>query len=235
MSDKECNAYLASIDVAVKKAAGKVWVDTFVAKKTREDNPGYFGAVRQLMEEVDAKAYDYSIISNVDLTLEEDFFINLTAYDCPEDTGWIAPCIWSQLEGRDRNPQRTTRPTHMKMRILKAFYQYPLLDSIYQYTVYRRKKYNRSAAPGIIYAGHGSLIILTQKYFLKCGKIDYPIFLFCEELYLAENCRRAGLTVRYEPSIHVNDKEHVSTGKMPHSLYCKHNMTAMNYIIGKYY
>ena len=235
LSDKERDTYLASIDVAVKRAADKVCVDIFVANKTKEDNPGYFGAVKQLMEDMDVTAYDYSIISNVDLTLAEDFFINLASYDCLENTGWIAPRIWSQLEGRDRNPQRMTRPTRRKMQILKAFYQYPLLDTIYHHTVYRRKKYNRQENPGIIYAGHGSLIILTKSYFEKCGKIDYPVFLFCEELYLAENCRQADLTVRYEPSIQVYDKEHVSIGKMPHHLYCKHNLTAMNYIMGKFY
>jgi hypothetical protein len=61
------------------------------------------------------------------------------------------------------------------------------------------------------------------------------MFLFCEELYLAESCRRAGLTVKYEPSIVVYDKEHVSIGKMPHSLYCKYNLKAMKYIIENFF
>lgn len=234
-SDKERDAYLTSIEAAAKKAGEEVQVDTFVANNTEADNPGYFGAVKKLMQDVNVAEYDYAIVSNVDLTLAEDFFINLAAYDCPEDTGWIAPRIWSQLEGRDRNPQRLARPTRRKMQILKAFYQYPLLDTIYHHTAYRRKKYNTQAEPGTIYAGHGSLIILTNHYLQKCGKIDYPIFLFCEELFLAENCRQAGLTVRYEPSIQVNDKEHVSIGKMPHSVYCQHNLKAMNYIIKKFF
>lgn len=234
-SDKERDAYLTSIEAAAKKAGEEVQVDTFVANNTEADNPGYFGAVKKLMQDVNVAGYDYAIVSNVDLTLAEDFFINLAAYNCPEDTGWIAPRIWSQLEGRDRNPQRLARPTRRKMQILKAFYQYPLLDTIYHHTAYRRKKYNTQAEPGTIYAGHGSLIILTKHYLQKCGKIDYPIFLFCEELFLAENCRQAGLTVRYEPSIQVNDKEHVSIGKMPHSVYCQHNLKAMNYIIKKFF
>ena len=234
-SDKERDAYLTSIEAAAKKAGEEVQVDTLVANNTEADNPGYFGAVKKLMQDVNVAEYDYAIVSNVDLTLAEDFFINLAAYDCPEDTGWIAPRIWSQLEGRDRNPQRLARPTRRKMQILKAFYQYPLLDTIYHHTAYRRKKYNTQAEPGTIYAGHGSLIILTKHYLQKCGKIDYPIFLFCEELFLAENCRQAGLTVRYEPSIQVNDKEHVSIGKMPHSVYCQHNLKAMNYIIKKFF
>lgn len=235
LSDKERDIYLASIDIAAKKAQGEVNVEVFVANNNEKDNPGYFGAIKKLMQNVDIDTYDYAIISNVDLTLDEDFFVKLAAYNCAENTGWIAPSIWSRLEGRDRNPARTERPSYKKMLILKSFYQYPILDTIYHKTAYRRKKYNTKSTAGTIYAGHGSLIILTRQYFKKCGKIDYPMFLFCEELYLAESCRQAGLTVKYEPSIVVYDKEHVSIGKMSHSLYCKYNLKAMKYIIERFF
>ena len=234
-SDKEREAYLTSVDTAVKKAANEVTVDVFVANNTKDDNPGYFGAIKRLMDDLDVTSYDYTIISNVDLAVEEDFFLKLANYKCDKHTGWIAPQIWSQLEGRDRNPQRLERPTLKKMKILKAFYQYPILDTLYHQTVYRRKRYHAEAPAGTIYAGHGSLIILTKAYFQKYRIIDYPMFLFCEELFLAENCRKAGLKVVYEPSIKVSDKEHVSVGKMSHKDYCRHNLAAMNYILQNFY
>lgn len=234
-SDKERDAYLASIDTAKRKASDQVHVDVYMADNTTEDNPGYFGAINRLMQKVEITDYDYSIISNVDLILEEDFFQKLADYEGPEDTGWIAPRIWSELEQRDRNPARLFRPSLRKMKILRAFYQYPILDTIYHHTVYRRKKYYAKSPSGTIYAGHGSLIILTKSYFSRCGIIDYPMFLFCEELYLAENCRKAGLKVVYEPSIKVIDKEHVSIKKMSHRDYCRHNLKAMNYILSIFY
>ena len=52
-SDKERDQFLASINYAAKKAGDKVRVDTFVANNTKEDNPGYFGAIKQLMQDVD--------------------------------------------------------------------------------------------------------------------------------------------------------------------------------------
>ena len=113
-SDKERDRYLASVQQAADKAADKVNVDVFVANNTKENNPGYFGSVKQLMQDVDLTAYDYSIISNVDLMMEEDFFIKLTAYDCAETTGWIAPQIWSRLEERDRNPKILSRYSDRK-------------------------------------------------------------------------------------------------------------------------
>jgi GT2 family glycosyltransferase len=226
--------YRQSLNKAVEKAKGKICLDFFVAHNSKGNNPGYFGAIKRLMADVDIKEYDYTIISNVDLTVEEDFFLKLADYTCDENIGWIAPQIWSNLEKRDRNPKILERYSQRKLNILKLFYQFPILDTLYTHTIYRQKKFESHPA-GRIYAGHGSFIILTREYFKRCGKIDYPVFLFCEEIYLAEMCQKAGLNVEYEPSIKVIDTEHASTGKMKHSFYCRCNYEAMQYIIKNFY
>jgi len=233
-SDHERDLYLSTIRNAAQKASNIVDVDVFVSNNTKEDNPGYFGAIKRLMQQVDVNNYDYSIISNVDLMLEEDFFQKLADYICSEDTGWIAPQIWSNLEERDRNPKVLNRYSLKKLQILRTFYQFPILDTLYTSTFYKKKKYESHQA-GQIYAGHGSFIILTRRFFELCGKIDYPVFLFCEEIYLAEMCRKAGLKVLYEPSLIVKDTEHASTGRMNHGFYCRCNYEAMQYIIKKFY
>ena len=233
-SDKERDHYLSSIQQAADKAADRVSVDVFVANNTQENNPGYFGSVKQLMQDVDQTAYDYSIISTVDLTIEENFFIKLADYVCAGTTGWIAPQIWSRLEERDRNPKILNRYSLRKLQILKTFYQFPLLDTLYTRTFYRSKKFKHHPA-GEIYAGHGSFIILTRRYFQQCGSINYPVFLFCEEIYLAEQCRQKGLQVLYEPNLKVTDTEHASTGQMRHSFYCRCNYEAIRYIIKNFY
>ena len=233
-SDHERDLYLSTIRNAAQKASNIVDVDVFVSNNTKEDNPGYFGAIKRLMQQVNAKDYDYSIISNVDLMLEENFFQKLADYNCSEDTGWIAPQIWSNLEERDRNPKVLNRYSLKKLQILRTFYQFPILDTLYTSTFYKKKKYESHQA-GQIYAGHGSFIILTRRFFELCGKIDYPVFLFCEEIYLAEMCRKAGLKVLYEPSLIVKDTEHASTGRMNHGFYCRCNYEAMQYIIKTFY
>ena len=233
-SDKELERYEASLRKAAEAAKGAIELDIFVARNTKEDNPGYFGGVKRQMEQVDVETYDYCIISNVDLTVEEDFFVKLAAYDCPKNAGWIAPQIWSQLEGRDRNPGRMERPSLRKLQMLRTCYRIPILDTLYRRTLYRRKRYQSHPA-GRIYAGHGSFIILTKRYFEKCGKIDYPVFLFCEELFLAENCRKANLRVEYVPTLRINDSEHVSIGKMPHDIYCRYNYEAVQNIIKTFF
>jgi len=233
-SDNELETYRQSLEKASNKAGEKIDLDIFVAKNTKENNPGYFGAIKKLMQNVDIKSYHYFIISNVDLTVEENFFIKLADYNCTENIGWIAPQIWSAQESRDLNPKIQSRYPYYKIRALQFLHKHPYLHNIYSKTLYKRKRVHSSEERNI-YAGHGSFIILTKEYVEECGIIDYPIFLFCEELYLAESCRKSNLFVKYVPNLKVYDREHVSTSHMPVKEYSYQNYNAVSYIINKFY
>lgn len=246
--------YLDSICVAVKEAEGAMEVNVFVGDNTEKypqditydtnliqirvfpfhQNLGYFGAISKMMQQVDITVYDYSVISNVDLILDKDILIKLAEYPNNATTGWIAPQIWSQQERRDRNPKIMSRYSLSKLQKLQTLFKYPLLYALYTMTLYRRKKFQSHSA-GVVYAGHGSFIILTRQFMEKCGPVDYPVFLFCEEIYIAEMCRQHQLTVEYLPTLKVNDMEHASTGHIPNRLYCRLNYDAISYIISRFY
>ena len=178
--------------------------------------------------------YDFVIISNVDVVMEEDFFVQLMHTAVDDSTGWIAPQIYADAEHRDRNPKSMRRYAKKKLQVLKIKFRFPLVNWIYNHTLYQSKKLV-SHDRGEIYAGHGSFIILTQEFFKRCGIIDYPVFLFCEEIYLGELCQQQHLKVVYEPSIRVNDAEHASTGTFRRGRYCRYNYEALNYILRTYY
>ena len=120
------------------------------------------------------------------------------------------------------------------LKILKTIFHYPLVWDLKRRITSRQKKWETHPA-GEIYGGHGSFIILTKRYFERCGVIDYPVFLFCEEIWLGEQCRKAGLKVMYEPTLKVSDAEHASTGRMKLSYYCHLNEEALQYIIRTFY
>ena len=61
-SDKELDYYRQSLNKAVEKAKDEICLDFFVAHNSKENNPGYFGAIKRLMTDVDIKEYDYTII-----------------------------------------------------------------------------------------------------------------------------------------------------------------------------
>ena len=233
-SDVELERYKASLRKAAEKAGDEIELSIFVSQNTEEDNPGYFGGIRRAMLQTNVLDYDYGIISNVDLTVEEDFFVKLLAYDCAEDTGWIAPQIWSAQEGRDRNPKILSRYPLKTLKILKTIFRFPPVWALKR-SITARQKRGETHPAGEIYGGHGSFIILTHQYFKRCGVIDYPVFLFCEEIWLGEQCRKAGLKVMYEPNLLVSDAEHASTGRMKLRYYCHLNEMALDYIIRTFY
>lgn len=197
-------------------------------------NLGYFGAIRYMMEIMSPLQFDYSIISNVDLSIDSTFFNTLSGMKIDCNVGWIAPQIYSKTEQRDRNPKIINRYPLKKLKILKLFFKYPVLYNLYTHTIYKSKKLAKHENMDI-YAGHGSFIILTKEYFKRCGIIEYPVFLFCEEIYLGELCQKSKLRVIYDQSLVVYDSEHVSTGNFKNSNYCKLNFHALDYIIQHFY
>lgn len=245
--------YLSSIDKTID--AEKVTLTVFLADNTTKksidikyktekfklvvykfNNVGYFGAIRKMMIKNDPTLYDYSIISNVDLFLDENIFKSLTGITITEKIGWIAPQIFSLKEERDLNPAIINRYSPFKLKILKFSYRHPRILQLYKNVLYRNKKSHFVSYPRMnIYAGHGSFIILTKEYFKKCGIINYPVFLYDEELYLGEECKRNGLKVIYIPSLKVFDCENVSTSKLSSNFYCKCNIEGLTYIIKNYY
>ncbi|MBO4718248.1 MAG: hypothetical protein J5658_00100 [Prevotella sp.] len=198
------------------------------------DNKGYFGAIGFLMKEFDPQEYYYSIISNVDVLLTDNFFLKLSNFKCDTAVGWVAPSIYSERHQFDWNPQAMQRYSLRKLKILRFLFKHPQLLQLKK-KIFHEFKDIKKHSSGDIYAGHGSFIILPKVYFIKCGIINYPVFLFEEEIYLAEECRKHGLKVVYYPQLKVLDIGGVSTGKIPSLQYCSHYIEALNYIISHYY
>ena len=259
----ELKTYLSSLDVAAAKSTTNLNVDVYIIDNTELNiesvdyldsyaninctlfpfhmNLGYLGGVKEGMKCVDINTYDFVAITNVDLSVSDDAFRNLADMKVDCNVGWIATAILSKKENRDRNPGVLSRYSRRKLLMLKFKFDYPIVDFIYNQTFYKRKRLRKKYSAMDIYAGHGSFILLTRAYFEKCGMIDYPIFLFGEELYLAEECRKHTLRVIYRPEICIYDSEHVSTSKLKKSLpfkktfYYQCNSNAIDYILANYY
>ena len=219
------------------------------AETTHYDNPGYLPAALKTVYSEDYASYDYIIISNVDVTLDETFFTALRDLKPDPDTVWIAPFIWSPSEHRDVNPKIQERYTKKRLRLLRLFFRFPLVWYTYSKSVYRLRKGNQgdnsasdisltshhSPLTSNIYAGHGSFMIFRPAIFQQEPPLNYPVFLFCEEIFMAEMARRIGKKTTHCPSVKVWDCEHASTGLMGLWRYCKYNHDALSYIIKHFY
>lgn len=201
-------------------------------------NIGYLPALEYLMSQspgLREGMFDFVIFSNVDVQVAKDFFTRLAAVSLPPDTGWIAPAIESEYEGRDRNPGMIRRPTRCRLELCRIMFRFPFLYRWYHHRVYLRSCSSGKAAADIIYAGHGSFMIFTRAFMMNYPAISYPAFLFCEEIFMAELLRRCGLKCVYRPEIRITDLDHVSTSKMDSGTYFRARRQSLGAVIGMFF
>jgi GT2 family glycosyltransferase len=188
-------------------------------------NLGYFGGARYGLS-LFLKSNplpDWVVVSNVDLRMADPSFLErLAPLGSVLNLGAVAPSIRSSLTGNDQNPFMRVRPSVYRMHFYKWLSRNWLILNTYEllgFLFHRmrgslaRVRPNSSSLQSRekIYAPHGSFLILARTYFDRGGTLDFPQFLFGEEVYIAEQMRRLGLEVLYEPSLQVTHQEHQST------------------------
>lgn len=191
-------------------------------------NRGYFGAARFAFDHYLARAHnlpDWVIVCNHDVVIEDgDFFLKLFAFD-PGSMGIIAPRIQTLPGKVDQNPFMQNRPGWLRWTTLRLIFSSYRVAAVWQWLAGRKRavrslmvarlrslSLNRAGRRARIYAPHGAFFIFSRKYFEAGGYLDGNLFLYGEEISVAEICRSLRLPVVYEPSLAVLHEEHASTG-----------------------
>jgi GT2 family glycosyltransferase len=185
-------------------------------------NLGYFGAANWALREylLDRQMPDWVVVSNVDIRIEDAaFFDGLNELQGCE-AAVVGPAIWSDRVNRSTNPQYERRPSAAKMRWLAQIFGNMLTMNLYflaAYAKYGLMRWRPAApivetAPRAVYSVHGSCLLFSRRYFESGGSLEYPCFLFGEEIFVAETARRLGLGVVYHPGMRVSHRDHATTG-----------------------
>lgn len=66
----------------------------------------------------EATSYDFVIISNVDLLLSENFFIELNDINNSK-AGWVVPSVYTIGTQKNENPFMLVRPTRLKIIVIR--------------------------------------------------------------------------------------------------------------------
>ena len=214
----------------------------FKLEYLKNNNIGYFPAFTAAVNKVEKDDFDYIIISNVDLKLGGSFFNELEAINFSDSVGVIAPAIVSLNDGRDLNPKILERPSKKKLLQLKNLFSIPYFFRFYV-CIARLKEFikakkvvkNNFTPSEHIYAPHGSFIIFTKSYFSIEGSINYPRFLFGEEVFVAEEAINHKLKVIYENRLKVYDIEHGSTSLKNANFLAKHHVLSYKFLLNKYF
>jgi GT2 family glycosyltransferase len=224
-------------------------------------NLGYFGgAALGLREYVGAHGWpDWVMVANVDIEFRDpDLLRRLLDLPWPDNLGIVAPSIWSRKSLRDLNPRLVRRPRRATMKFYKLIFANVVTLNLYEIAAAakhvvtyllrqgrglagRALASSTGAGPRqsegrrVIYAPQGSCLIFSRQYFTRGGTLDYPSFLFGEELYVAETARELGLAVVYEPRLKLWHDDHASTGLIRSRRIAGHQGRSARFIADRYF
>lgn len=187
-----------------------------------DSNLGYFGGAQYGLDHVLAgdQTPEWVVISNVDLVFNPMQLVSALR-ELEQDTtiGVVAPRIMLEKYPVDLNPFMTRRPNDLRMRFQRSVFQWYWLYVIYSTIAELRKhivhrfgrRQGKPQASGRVYAPHGAIMVFHRRFFSNGGSLSDASFLFGEEIFVAEECRRLGLAVVYRPEIAVT---HISGASM---------------------
>ena len=196
-----------------------------VIQVTPGKNVGYFGGASFGLRFYNERYSlpEWIVVSNTDIEfLHEDFFTRLHTEHSTVPPAIIAPAIYSFLKNRNQNPYLHRRPSSIRMHFYSTCFRYSLFLNVYERLsslkwktckMFKNKPAHSSSSGQSfsIYAPHGSFVIFNRKYFEEGGTLDHGVFLFGEEIFVAETARRLGLKIVYDPRLVVLHREHSTT------------------------
>jgi hypothetical protein len=78
-------------------------------------------------------------------------------------------------------------------------------------------------------------MIFRRAYFDAGATLNFGSFLYGEELFVAEECRRTKQHISFEPSLKMIHREHTTTGIYKNASHMKWLHQSIRFIRDKYY
>lgn len=176
------------------------------------ENNGYFRSARAALEDTvrEEMGLWWVAVTNVDLELETRFFSELVNLNdsLRGQKRWVIPKVTDHRTGRSLNPYLYHRPSKIKLILLSVVFRFASIFKLWTGLSafgarLRKKRAGGLPGTGQCYAGHGSFFLFHLSLPNVYTLLDYPPFLYGEELYVAEELRRAGVKKSIELQLGV--------------------------------
>lgn len=190
-------------------------------------NLGYLRGCAFALERWIAKYGGYPewvAVTNTDVEFEEEFFHKLVLHPWPDNVGIVAPDIRLR-NGMPQNPYKIVRPRRRRMYLYSLVYRNIVCTVLLEWlhavkSVVRRYTWKEKTRAGAsidlrtIYAPHGAVLCFRPQFFHRGGSLDYPGFMYGEEIFIAEQARRLGLDVVWAPHLRAWHNEGAVTNRV---------------------
>jgi GT2 family glycosyltransferase len=181
------------------------------------NNFGYFNGLNFGISHINPNDFKFIIVCNNDLILESNFISNLLNNNYNENIYAICPMV-TDLSGKNQNPHLLNRSSFLRILKFDLFFMNYYVGCLMHLTsnLFRFKKHNASMVVAqCIEMGVGAIYVLTNNFFVKNANLNFPHFLFGEEVYFSHQVHSTGGLLLYDPTLLVMHREHSSVNNLP--------------------
>ena len=185
-------------------------------------NIGYYGAAAFAMDRYLKTAVmpDWVVVCNTDIEFAgSDFFARLSALHDRRAVTVVTPRIITS-KGEERIEFTRMRPSARRLSVYQWILDNRWVSFLYHAFIHLKVKsldwwrgvkanrgHHRNAvarrAPFAVYAPAGSFACFSRGYFEAGGDLRHGAFLYGEEVFVAETCKRIGGQVLFDPRLAV--------------------------------
>lgn len=179
------------------------------------------------------------MISNTDISFESNFSLqNIISLNVDRRIWCLAPDILLSSDEK-QNPFINSRPSKQKVRMWKDIQGSQIGLTIYSRMSNAKKKYiknyNTKGREEYIYAAHGSCFFITYDCFRELYKVAEHIFMYGEEILVAEIIHRYDKKILYYPNCVVRHNENSTTRYINYKLKSNYYKMSFTYIYDEFF
>lgn len=179
-------------------------------------------------------------ISNTDIEFETTDFLEKIIENVPKDVWAIGPRIKLKDTKQEQNPFFEKRPSVQSMKFRNFFYSNLLLYNSYfilskiktKLLVKKEDIYKKSR---FVYALHGSFFIVNKQLFEKIDKVKNHIFMYGEELLVAELVNKNNKHCYFRNDITIIHNENQVTSSLSNKRKQTWFNQSINYLTTNYF
>lgn len=207
------------------------------------NNLGYIhGCLFGLEEFSKSFNYTWALISNTDISFKDkDFFREVFIGQMGEKDWCIAPHIINAVDGVLQNPFMIHRISKYKIILYNIFFSNQYFYAFYVRLSLLKKMKKRKKIARVknteqkIYAAHGSCFFLKRDCVDALLENNDNVFMYGEEILIAEIIRENRKNVIYNTSIAVTHYENQITGKINYGIKQMWFKQSMSYLYKRFF
>lgn len=190
------------------------------------ENVGYFRGLNAGIKEMRRQypALGWAIIGNNDLEFPTDFGQKFVQNRPRLEKHLVISPDVITVDGHHQNPHVIAAISPIREIFYDLYYSNYYLGMLIQKmatllpSISKRSDETHWQEARPIYQGHGSVYILSPRFFERFEELWAPTFLMSEEYFLSKQLSDIGTQVYYDPCLQVVHHWHASLAKLPNKL-----------------